>query len=86
VLPLVRGIGFDDELEAVVLVPARVVLLEAGELPDDPDVFETRLLGDLAEKARLQLLVRIEAPGRNLDSHARVLGILEDEQLRLPVA
>jgi hypothetical protein len=62
------------------------VRLEAGELPHDPYVFETRLLADLAEEARFQLLVRIEPSRRHLDSHAGVLGILEDEQLRLPIA
>src|SRR5688572_5090751 len=86
VLPLVRRMRLDHELEAVVLVPARVVLLEAGELPDDPYVFETRLLGNLAENARFQLLVRLQSSGWNLGSRVGVLRIVEHEQLRLPVA
>jgi 8-oxo-dGTP diphosphatase len=53
VLPLVGRITLEDELKAVVLVPARVVLLEAGELPDDPHAFEARLLRDLEHEAGL---------------------------------
>jgi hypothetical protein len=86
VLPLVGRITLEHELKAVVLVPARVVLLEAGELSDDPDAFETRLLRDLAQKPGLEVLVRIESACRNLQADVRMLRILEDQQLRLPVA
>jgi hypothetical protein len=80
VLPLVARDTFHDDVEAVILVPARVVLFEAGQFTDDSSVGEPGLLLYLSKQARLELLARIEPAGRHLNTYVRVLGILEDEQ------
>ena len=61
-------------MEAVVLVPARVVAFEAGDLSDDAGVAEPSLLLDLPEQASLELFVRVEPACGHLDTHMRVLG------------
>jgi hypothetical protein len=88
VLPRVPLIAHENDVEAVVLVPARIVLLEAGKLADDADVREAGFLLELPKEAGLETLAFIEPPSGNLDADVRMLRILEDEELSpsVPVA
>jgi hypothetical protein len=88
VLPFIRRFAFDDHLEPVVLVTARVVVFELGQLADDSDVREPSLLLQLSQEAGLELLTRVETSRRDLDARVRVHRILEHEQLAaaFPVA
>jgi hypothetical protein len=79
--PLVGRFLLEDDVEAVILVPARVVILELRQLTDDAGVREAGLLLELPKQARLEALVRGEPAGRDLDPQVRVLVILEHEQL-----
>jgi hypothetical protein len=86
VFPAVGRFALEHDVEAVVLVPARVVLFETRQLPDHSNVLEACLLEELAPQPVLEPFVRLEPPGGNLHAHLGLLGIVEDEQFRRLVA
>src|SRR5918995_1931125 len=81
VIPFVGELLGRDEVETVVLVPRRIVLLGSRQLMQQAQAGEARLLLDLAHERRLELLPGIEAPGRHLNTRTRLRRDLEDEQL-----
>jgi hypothetical protein len=56
------------------------------QLANDPRLLDPRLLVELPVEALLEGLARIDAARRDLRARARLVGMVEDQQLPLPAA